>query len=124
MVITGRITEDAKVHSVKDDRQVVNFTVAVNDGYKAKSGEWVNLTEFYRCAYWLGANIARHLTKGRLVEVTGRASVSAWTGRDGGARADLNFHTSHIKFHDRAGKQGASGTVRDSTGGKTGDLLF
>ena len=36
MVLIGRLTKDAVVSQLKDDRQVVNFTLAVNDGYKPK----------------------------------------------------------------------------------------
>lgn len=100
MQITGRVTADAKVYNVKGDKQVVNFTLAENHGYKNKEGKWVDLTEFYRCAYWFNAKIAKSLKKGRLVELTGRPSASAYTGQDGEARASLNFHTVNIKFHD------------------------
>ena len=34
MELTGRITADAKLSTVKDGRQVVNFTIAINDSYK------------------------------------------------------------------------------------------
>lgn len=34
--IIARLTGDATVSTVKNDRQVVNFSVAINDSYKAK----------------------------------------------------------------------------------------
>lgn len=43
--------------------------------------------------------MARLLTKGTLVELTGRVSTRAWVNKDGEARAGLNFHTSQIKLH-------------------------
>lgn len=99
MNITGRLTGDAQVHKLKDDRQVVNFSVAVNDSYKTKQGERVEQTAFFDCSYWISPNVAKILTKGALVELTGRVSVRAWTDMDGKARAGLNFHTSNIKLH-------------------------
>lgn len=36
MNIIGRLTRDAQIHKLKDDRQVVNFSVAVNHSYKTK----------------------------------------------------------------------------------------
>ena len=36
MEITARLTADAKVNTLKDERQVVNFTIAINDSYKPK----------------------------------------------------------------------------------------
>ena len=99
MNITGRLTRDAEVRTTSQDKQVVNFSVATNDSYKNKQGERIEQTTYFDCAYWLTANVARLLTKGTLVELTGRVSTRAWTGKDGEPRAGLNFHTSNIKLH-------------------------
>ncbi len=104
MNITGRLTRDAEARTLKDNRQVVNFSVAVNDSYQNKQGERVEQTAFFDCSYWLTPNVARLLTKGSLVELTGRVSVRAWTDMDGKARAGLNFHTSQIKLHSGSKK--------------------
>lgn len=34
--IVGRITKNAEINRLKNDRQVVNFSVAINDSYKTK----------------------------------------------------------------------------------------
>jgi single-strand DNA-binding protein len=98
MNITGRLTGDAEISTLNNDRQVVNFSIAVNDSYRNKQGEHVELTEYFNCAYWLSPKVAPILTKGTVVELTGRVSARAWLGSDGEVRADLNFHTSQIKF--------------------------
>ncbi|MGJ1384473.1 single-stranded DNA-binding protein [Sphingobacterium siyangense] len=100
MNIIGRLTGDAKVSTLQNSREVVNFSVAVNDSYKKKDGERVQLTEYFDCAYFLSPKVADSLTKGTLVEVTGRVSTRAWLGRDGQPHVSLNFHTSNIKFLD------------------------
>lgn len=99
MNIIGRLTKDAEVRTLSNEKQVVNFSVATNDSYKNKQGERIEQTTYFDCAYWLTANVARLLTKGTLVELTGRVSTRAWTGKDGEPRAGLNFHTSNIKLH-------------------------
>ena len=104
MNITGRVTADAQVRNVSDSRQVVNFSVAINDSYKNKAGERVEQTTFLDCAYWLSPKVAQILTKGTLVELTGRVSARAWTGSDGQPHAGLNFNTSQIKLHGGARK--------------------
>lgn len=102
--IVGRITKNAQINTLKDQRQVVNFSVAINDYYKTKAGERKEQTTFYNCSYWISPNVAKILTKGTLVELTGRISPSAWIGRDGEIKSGLNFHTSRIKLHG-GGKQ-------------------
>src|SRR5690606_8847346 len=99
MNITGRLTRNAEVRTLSNEKQVVNFSVAVNDGYRNKQGERVEQTSYFDCAYWITPNVAKLLTKGTLVELTGRVSTRAWVSKDGEARAGLNFHTSNIKLH-------------------------
>ena len=99
MNITGRLTRDAEVRTLSNEKQVVNFSVATNDSYRNKQGERVEQTTYFDCAYWISAKVARLLTKGTLVELTGRVSTRAWVSKDGEARAGLNFHTSNIKLH-------------------------
>jgi single-strand DNA-binding protein len=99
MIIIGRLTRDAQVRTLDNGKEVVSFSVAVNDSYKDKAGERKELTEYFNCAYWISMGVAKVLTKGALVELTGRVSASAWNGKDGKLHAGLNFHTSNIKLH-------------------------
>ena len=101
--IIGRVTQNAKINILKNDKKVVNFSVAINDSYKTKQGERKEQTTYYNCSYWINAKIAEYLTKGTLVELSGRTSSSAWIGKDGEIKSGLNFRTSNIKLH--GGKQ-------------------
>ncbi|KFF04486.1 single-stranded DNA-binding protein [Flavobacterium reichenbachii] len=110
MNITGRLTKDAKVSTLSDSRQVVNFSVAINESYKNRKGDRVEQTTFFECAYWISPRVAEWLTKGTVVELTGMVSARAWTGNDGEPRAGLNFNTSNIKLHGGGKKsEGAQG---------------
>lgn len=102
MEITARVTADAKVNTLKDERQVVNFNVAVNDNYKTKgSNELRKVTNYFQCSYWLNSNIAQFLTKGTLVELTGRIGVNAYNNLQGEPKASLTFHVNNIKLHGK-----------------------
>ena len=102
MELVGRLTADAKVSTVKDDRKVVNFSIAINDSYKPKGSEMVTkITTFVNCSYWRNSGIAEYLTKGALVEVFGRISANAWTNANGEVKASLNFHVTSIKLHGK-----------------------
>ena len=99
MNITGRLTRDAEVRTTSQQKQVVNFSVAINDSYRNKQGERIEQTTYFDCSYWITPNVAKILTKGSLVELSGRVTARARTGNDGEAHAGLNFHTSQIKLH-------------------------
>lgn len=114
MNITARVTRDAQVRTLSDSRQVVNFSVAINESYKNRKGDRVEQTTFLECDYWISPRIAQWLTKGTVVELTGRVSARAWTGTDGELRAGLNFNTSNIKLH--GGGKKAEGSGAEQTG--------
>ena len=99
MTIIGRVTRDAEVRSLSNNKSVVSFSIAVNDDYKDKNGTKVTQTEFFDCAYWFSTGVAQYLTKGSLVELAGRVSARAWMGNDGEPKAGLNFNTTDIKLH-------------------------
>jgi len=120
MNITGRVTKDAQVRTLSDSRQVVNFSVAINESYKNKKGDRVEQTTFFECAYWISPRVAEWLTKGTVVELTGMVSARAWTGNDGEPRAGLNFNTSNIKLHGGGKKSEGAQTVYNAQAVQTG----
>ncbi|SFO27769.1 single-strand DNA-binding protein [Paenimyroides ummariense] len=99
MNIIGRVTRDAEVRTLSNERQAVNFSITTNENFKNKQGERVEQTTYFDCTYWISTKVATLLTKGTLVELLGRVSTRAWIGKDGEPKAGLNFHTSNIKLH-------------------------
>ena len=99
MLVTGRITADASVKKLKDERNVINFSVAVNDWYKPKGSEQtVKVVTYFNCSYWINTRIAERLKKGALVELYGRVSVNAYNDIEGNAKGTLNVHVKNIKI--------------------------
>jgi single-strand DNA-binding protein len=108
MEIIGRITADATIIETKAGKKVVNFSIAINDTYKAKgSDEVTKLVTYINCSYWINPGVAPYLTKGTLVECAGRIGVNAWTGKDGEAKGSLTFNASRIKLHGGGNKVNA-----------------
>ena len=100
MEITARLTGDAKLSILKNDKQVVNFNVAINDTYKIKgSEETTKIVTYVQCDYWVNPSIAQYLIKGVLVELQGRVGVNAYKANDGEPKATLTFHVNTIKLH-------------------------
>jgi single-strand DNA-binding protein len=99
MEITGRIVKDASVFKVKENREVVNFSIAVNDSYKPKgSTETKKIVTYIDCSYWMSAGLAQWLKKGTLVQLFGRIGLNVYIGNDAHAHGSLTFHTSDIKI--------------------------
>ena len=110
MEMTARLTGDLKLSTLKNEKQVINFTVAINDDYKAKgSSEITKVVTYVQCDYWVNPGIARYLTKGILVELQGRVGVNAYTGKNGDAKASITFHVNTIKLHGSTGVKNTPG---------------
>ena len=100
MELFGRLTADAKVNELKDNRKVVNFSIAINDRYKPKnSDDLKTVTTFVNCSYWMSAGIAAYLIKGKFVELYGRINAGAYMNAKNELKASLNFHVNSIKLH-------------------------
>lgn len=97
MQITGRITADAKINTVKGDKEVVNFSIAVNDRYKVKgTNEVKEFVTFINVAWWKSTGIVKILKKGAIVTVTGRLSCNAYIDMNGNAKASINLNADKI----------------------------
>jgi single-strand DNA-binding protein len=125
-ILVGRLTADAKVSTLKDDRQVVNFSIAMNDSFKAKGSDSVKqVVTYVNCAYWRSTGVAKYLTRGTIVKLSGRIGVRAWNNMKGEAQATLEFFTSEIKlFGNPKGQSHENKPVETATSAETDDLPF
>ncbi|WP_316739166.1 single-stranded DNA-binding protein [Pedobacter aquatilis] len=134
MEITGRLTADAVVRKVNEDKKVVRFSIALNDSYRS-GDERKEVTTFIECAYWRNEGIAEYLNKGNLVQVYGRIGVNAYLSGNNEPKASITFHVSEIKLFG-GGSQNAPAkkkvetekavqeTAKDSIDDVEGDLPF
>lgn len=99
MEISGRITKDAITAKVSNDREVVNFSIAINDSYRPKGAEELKkIVTYIDCSYWMGSKMAQWLKKGTVVELFGRIGLNVYNNAEGKALGSLTFHTSNIKI--------------------------
>jgi single-strand DNA-binding protein len=108
MELTGRVTGDAVIKTLPDEKQLINFSIAINDHYKPKgAAEGKECTLYVSCSYWKNAGVAAKLLKGTVVEVSGRMYIRAYNGANNEPKASLNFHCNSINVHGRGKKDDA-----------------
>lgn len=80
VLIQGRLGKDPELKYTSTGTPVCSFSMATNEGYKDKAGEWQQLTEWHRVVIWgkLGESAASHMRKGTLVFVDGRNQTRKW----------------------------------------------
>lgn len=99
MEITGRVTADAVVQQRDGGREVMNFSIVVNDRYKPKGiEEYQEVATFINCSYWLRPKIAGWIKKGAFVQVTGRIGMHVYINNEGNPVGSLDFHVNEIKI--------------------------
>ena len=98
MEIIGRLTKDAQVKTLKDERQLVAFSIAIKDYYKTKTGDKQDVVTYMDCSYWISIKIAERLKKGTIVSLFGRVGLNAYNNMKGDAQASLTFHVNAIKL--------------------------
>lgn len=102
VTLVGRLTRDAEVASLPNDRrtQRLRFTVAVDRDYEI-GGEAP--TDFWPVEVLgeHGARLAQFMTKGRLVLVAGSAHVDERREENGQYRVFPYISARHVRFLDR-----------------------
>ena|SRR5690606_19741733 len=98
MEIIGRLTADAVVKTTKNNRQVVAFSIAINNYYKNLKGERKNITTYVNCSYWINTGIAELLGKGSILSLYGSLSMKAYIDPQGKPQPVLYFHVNNITF--------------------------
>lgn len=112
MEIIGRLTADSTVKTIGENKQVVNFSIAMNDSYKPKDGEKREITTYVDCSFWRDAKRAQWLKKGAMVLLTGRIGTNAYMDREGNAVARLTFHVNEINILVFANSEGQPTAVQ------------
>jgi single stranded DNA-binding protein (ssb) len=85
-IIKGRLGADPETKTFQSGASVVEMRIATDDGYfDKKKNERVERTNWHRVKAWgrLGETMAKYLTKGREVLVSGRIEYTKSEG-DGG----------------------------------------
>jgi single-strand DNA-binding protein len=117
-VVVGHLGKDPEMRYTPSGVPVTSFSVATTRKWSSASGEQQEKTTWFRVTCWrkLAELTAQYLKKGRLVLVEGDIDASAFTDRDGNARASLELTATNIKFLGGRGEGGEG-----STGGTGGE---
>jgi single-strand DNA-binding protein len=80
VILIGNLGKDPEVKYTPSGTAVAKFSIATNERFKDKSGEWQDRTEWHNIVAWQRtAEIAgEYLKKGRTVYIEGRLQTRSW----------------------------------------------
>jgi single-strand DNA-binding protein len=122
-VVMGRLTGDAIVKTIGNDKQLVEFSVAENFRYKPKNGEVKESVTFYNCVIWNRPNIAPHLKKGKAIIITGKITAEAYKDKKKQPKASLKFIINNLQFPPSTVRTN-SGDHQDAETNTVSDMPF
>ena len=86
--LIGNLGRDPEVRRLESGVAVAKFSLATNENYKDKNGEWQTLTEWHDVVAWRGLaeRVERELKKGKLAYVEGKLTHRKYQDKDGNDR--------------------------------------
>lgn len=96
----GNLTADPEIRTMPNGEQVANFTIALNERYKAKDGNIVENVEYVRIVlYHRLAEIAgQYLHKGSQVYIEGRLKTRKWQDSNGQDRYTTEIQGDNLQM--------------------------
>jgi single-strand DNA-binding protein len=115
IVVVGYLGRDPELRYTADGTPVCSFSVATTERRKDKSGEFQDVTTWFRVSAWqrLAEVANQYLSKGKQVYIEGRLSQSEFTDRDGNTRTNLEIRCTDLQFLGARGEEGGGGGIRD-----------
>ena len=112
VILIGNLGKDPEVKQLDSGSSVGRFSLATNESYKDKSGEWQNLTEWHNIVVWrnLAERAERSLKKGSLVYVEGKLTTRKWQDNEGKDRYNTEIVANTFRLLEKRESTG-SGSI-------------
>lgn len=112
VTLIGRLGKDPEIRSLDENTKVARITLATNESYKGKDGEWKDKTEWHNIVAWRGAadRAERQLRKGMLVFVDGKITYRKYQDKDGIERYVTDISAYIIKPLEKLEDAGSTGS--------------
>ncbi len=103
VILIGNLGKDPEVRRLENGAVVAKFSIATNENYKDKGGEWQTLTEWHDVVTWrnLAERAESTLKKGSLVYVEGKLTHRSWQDQDGNNRRTTEVVANYFRQINR-----------------------
>lgn len=88
VILIGNLGKDPEVKYTPSGLPVAKFSLATNERYKDKAGEWQDRTEWHNIVAWqrLAEIVGEYVKKGSKVYIEGRLQTSSWEDKQSGEK--------------------------------------
>jgi single-strand DNA-binding protein len=121
VILVGNVGRDPELRYTQGGQPVASFSIATNERFKDKDGNWKDRTEWHRIVAWgrLAEICGEYLRKGRQVYVEGRIQTRDWEDKEGNKRQTTEIVILGMQMLGQRGEGGGSmgGEDRGPRGG-------
>ena len=88
VILIGNLGKDPEVKVTPSGTPVAKFTLATNERYKDKNGQWQDRTEWHNLVAWqrTAEIIGEYVKKGSKIYIEGRLQTSSWDDKSTGEK--------------------------------------
>jgi len=103
VILVGNLGKDPEVRYLEGGVAVARFSVATNESYKDKKGEWQTQTEWHDIVVWraLAERAEKQLKKGMQIYLEGKLTHRKYQDKDGNDRYVTEVVANNIRILDR-----------------------
>lgn len=113
VTVAGNLTRDCELKQTQSGTSILGFGIAVNERVKNnQTGEWGDRPNFFECVCFgkRAEGLAKVLSKGQKVAVSGHLRYSSWEANDGSKRSKVEIVVDDVDFmSQRNASQGQNG---------------
>lgn len=88
VILIGNLGKDPEIKYTPSGVPVAKFSLATNERYKDKGGEWQERTEWHNIVAWqrLAEIVGEYVKKGSKLYIEGRLQTSSWEDKQSGEK--------------------------------------
>ena len=111
VTLIGHLGRDPEIRRLENGAVVAKFSVATNESYKDKNGEFQTQTEWHDVVVWryLAERAERDLAKGKLVYIEGKLTHRKYQDKDGNDRYTTEVVANNLRLLEKREGTGSFG---------------
>ncbi|MFL6438243.1 MAG: single-stranded DNA-binding protein [Terriglobales bacterium] len=88
VILVGNLGKDPEIKYTPSGVAQAKFSLATNESYKDKSGQWQERTEWHNIVAWqrMAEIIGEYVKKGSKIYIEGRLQTSSWDDKETGQK--------------------------------------
>ena len=103
VILIGNLGADPEIRHLESGVAVARLSIATNENYRDKSGEWKTVTEWHNVVAWrwLAERAEKQLSKGSMVYIEGKLTTRKWQDKDGVERYSTEVVANELRSLDK-----------------------